>query len=154
MIGLDGGRTNNERSVISNFTAWEVGQVGTHAQYYPGYLIKDCTFLASKSPGANPTEGVHFLKVTMDVVLANLTIEGFPLKYFLKKGWSPGTRNQAGFVDPYEVIAAAQVKGEPNPLPLGHAHVLVDAGFTREQARDPRNMGASFPGRGPDPHLG
>jgi len=144
MIGLSGGRANNERSEISNFTAWEVGQVGTHCQYYPGYLIKDSTFLASKSPGANPTEGVHFLKVTMDIVLANLTIEGFPIRYFLKKGWSPGARNQAGFIDPYEIVHAAKVAGEPNPLPLGHAHILVDPGFTREDAPRPENMGATY----------
>lgn len=144
MIGLSGGRANNERSEISNFTAWEVGQVGTHCQYYPGYLIKDSTFLASKSPGANPTEGIHFLKVTMDIVLANLTVEGFPTRYFLKKGWSPGARNQAGFIDPYEIIAEAKDKGEPNPLPFGHAHILIDPGFTRQDAARPENMGTTY----------
>ena len=144
MIGTGGGRTNDERSVISDFVAWEVGQVGTHSQYYPGYTIKDSTFIASTSPDANPTDGVQFEKVQVDTVLANLTIEGFPHMYDLRKTWSPGARTVQGFNDPYEVIAAAQAKGQSNPLPLGYAHVIIDAGFTREQAAQPQYMDSTY----------
>jgi len=144
MIGIGGGRTNDERSVIANFSAWEVGQVGTLSEYYPGYTIKDSTFIASTSTAARPTEGVLFDKVMVDDVLANLTIVGFPRSYVLRKSWSPGARNQQGFADPYEIIAEARAKGQPNPLPLGYAHVLIDPGFTREEASEERYMGASF----------
>ena len=144
MIGLAGSRTNDERSVISGFTAWEVGQVGTHAQYYPTYNIQDSTFLASTSPTANPTDGVQFEKVMIDVVLANLTVEGFPHAYDLRKGWSPGAKNQHGFDDPYDIIHRASVEGRPNPLPLGHAHVLIDCGFTSEEASEHHLMGSTY----------
>jgi hypothetical protein len=144
MIGIGGGRTNDERSVIADFTAWEVGQVGTHSEYYPGYTVKDSTFIASTSPAASPTEGVLFNKVMVDDVLANLTIVGFPRMYVVRKSWSPGARNQQGFADPYEVIAEARAKGEQSPLPLGYAHVLIDPGFTREEASEERYMGPSF----------
>ncbi len=144
MIGLAGSRTNDERSVIADFKAWEVGQVGTHAQYYPGYTIKDSTFIASTSDGANPTEGVQFEKVMLDVVLANLTIEGFARKYDLRKSWSPGAKNQHGFDDPYDVIREAREKGLPNPLPLGHAHVLIDPGFAAHEASQQHLMGSTY----------
>ena len=144
MIGMGGGRTNDERSVIANFSAWEVGQIGTHSQYYPGYTIVDSTFIASTSPGAYPLFGVSFLKLMVDVVLADLTIEGFPQMYDLRKSWSPGTINQQGFEDPYQVSADALRSGRPDPLPLGYAHVLIDAGFTREQAPQRSFMASTY----------
>jgi hypothetical protein len=144
MIGMGGGRTNDERSVIADLVAWEVGQIGTHSQYYPGYTIKDSTFIASTSPGANPISGVDFLKVMVDVVLANLEIEGFPLMYDLRKSWSPGTIDIQGFEDPYLVSRDALGRGLPDPVPLGYAHVLIDPGFTREQAARRGFMGSTY----------
>lgn len=144
MIGLAGSRTNDSRSVIRDFTAWEVGQVGTHSQYYPAYNIMESTFIASTSADANPTDGIQFEKVMLDVVLADLTIEGFPHMYDLRKSWSPGAKNQHGFDDPYDVMREAEERGLPNPLPLGHAHVLVDCGFTATEARQNHLMGSTW----------
>ncbi len=144
MIGLAGGRSCDERGTLRDFTAWEVGQIGTYSEYYPNYNIHDSTFIASSSEGANPTDGVLFYKAQLDVVLANLTVEGFPLAYNMRKSWSPGSKNQHGFDDPYEIIRKAREEGRPNPLPLGHAHVLVDLGFTAEEASQRHLMGATW----------
>ncbi len=144
MIGLGGGRTNDERTMVEDFTAWEVGQTGTRAQYYPVYTITRSTFLASRSPGANPREGVLLDKAQVDTVLAHLRIEGFPRQYNLRKVWSPGSRNQHGFEGPYRQMAEARAAGEPNPAPLAYAHVVIDGGFRRDQARESRRLGPSF----------
>ncbi|WP_052055451.1 malectin domain-containing carbohydrate-binding protein [Myxosarcina sp. GI1] len=144
MIGIGGGRTNDERSVINNFTAWEVGDVGTGAQYYPGYTIKNSTFIASTNPKANAADGVLWRQVQVDTVLANLEIIGFDQQYDLRKKWSSGTLSQQGFDDPYTVIKEALANGEPNPLPNGYAHVLIDSGFTAAQASQSQFMGSTF----------
>ena len=144
MIGLGGGRTNDERTVLADLVAWEVGQIGTYAEYYPGYTIRDSSFLASTSSDAHPTEGVRLHKVQMDTVLASLEVLGFHRAYDLRKSWSPGVRNQQGFDDPYAIIHAAREAGEANPLPLGYAQVLIDAGFTRAEASEGRHMGATY----------
>ncbi|MEM9154797.1 MAG: DUF4347 domain-containing protein [Cyanobacteria bacterium P01_F01_bin.33] len=134
MIGIGGGRTNDERSIIDDFTAWEVGEVGTGAQYYPGYTIKNSIFIGSNSPNANASMGVFFKTVQLDVVLANLEIEGFDQKYELRKSWSGGTVKMQGFDHPYDVIQEALDNGHPNPLPNGFAHVLINPGFTEDEA--------------------
>ncbi len=144
MIGLGGGRSNDERSVLQDFVAWEVGQVGTYAEYYPGYTIRDSSFLASDSRDAHPTEGVRFHKVQIDTVLADLEITGFDRAYDLRKSWSPGARNQQGFPDPYEEIRAAELESRPNPLPLGYAHVVINAGFDRAEASESHRMGPTY----------
>ncbi len=144
MIGIGGGRTNDERSVIEDFTAWEVGDVGTGAQYYPGYTIKNSAFVASTSPDANAAGGVLLRQVQMDTVLANLEIVGFDRQYDFRKTWSVGTIEQQGFDHPYDVIAAAIANGKPNPLPNGFAHVVINPGFTSQQASQDRYIGDTF----------
>lgn len=144
MIGIGGGRTNDERSVIDTFTAWEIGDVGTGTQYYPGYTIKDSTFIASNSPRAKASNGVLFRQVQMDTVLADLEIMGFDRQYDLRKDWSNGTTNQQGFAPPYEVIEQALDNGESNPLPNGFAHVVINAGFTAAEASQSQFMGGSY----------
>lgn len=144
MIGLGGGRTSDERTVVRRFRAWEVGQTGTRAQYYPVYTIRDSTFLASDRPAANPLEGVLLDKVQVDTVLAHLEIEGFRTRYRLRKLWSPGPELSHGFEAPEVVRQRALAAGEPDPAPLGYAHVVIDGGFTREQAAEPRFMGDTY----------
>ena len=144
MIGIGGGRTNDERSVVEDFTAWEVGDVGTGARYYPGYTIKNSTFIASSSPNAKVADGVLLRQVQVDTVLADLEIVGFDQQYDLQKMWSTGTRKQQGFDDPYSVIAAAIANGEPNPLPHGYAHVVINPGFTPQEASQSQLMGNTF----------
>ena len=144
MIGIGGGRTNDERSVVEDFTAWEVGDVGAGAQYYPGYTIKNSAFIASTSSDANAADGVLLRQVQMDTVLADLEIVGFDQQYDFRKTWTEGARDQQGFKHPYDVIAAAIANGEPNPLPNGFAHVVINPGFTSQQASQKQYIGDTF----------
>ena len=144
MIGIGAGRINDERSIVERFTAWEVGQTGLRSQYYPGFTIRNSTFLASAEAVANPTQGIYLDKVQTDTVLAHLGIEGFDRAYDLHKDWSPGTEEQLHFADPYEVIDQARAEGRASPLPLGYAQVVIDPGFSREEASLPHHLGETY----------
>ena len=144
MIGLGSSRLSDERSVISDFTVWEVGNVGLQAQYYPGFTVKDSTFLASTSSDANPLDGILWRQVQLDTVLADLTLEGFEQQYDLRKKWSAGTFGIQGFQNPSLIIEEALANGEENPLPNGFAHVVLNPGFTAAEASQAQYLGETY----------
>ncbi len=66
------------RSVIENFTAWEV-KIGAHIEYTGHYTFKNIDFVASdtKGIGNNYTVGLEIWNNVMDVVVNGGNIEGF-----------------------------------------------------------------------------
>jgi hypothetical protein len=66
------------RSVIDDFTAWEV-ETGVHLQYTAHYTLTGLDIVATDSPGRNPsrTTGVILDPNVIDVVINGASIDGF-----------------------------------------------------------------------------
>jgi hypothetical protein len=72
-------QTHDVRSVIEDFTAWEV-RVGAMFQYTSHYSVLNLDAVASDSAfldGSSETRGVYLQKNAVDFVIANANLEGF-----------------------------------------------------------------------------
>ncbi|WP_428409945.1 Ig-like domain-containing protein [Hyphococcus sp.] len=99
-IGLEVIKPNSEqyhdvRSVIDNFTAWEVG-TGIHLQYTAHYTLKDVDLIATDgSSGGHVWRGIEFGPATVTQVINGANIEGFPTGIHL-------TRDTVGMNFPFD----------------------------------------------------
>lgn len=84
------------RSVIDDFTAWEV-QLGVHLQYTAHYTIKGLDVVATDSPGRRhlDTTGVLLDANVVDVTINGATIDGF----YIGVDQAKNAKNALGFLN-------------------------------------------------------
>ncbi|WP_375205649.1 Ig-like domain-containing protein [Hyphococcus sp.] len=99
-VGLEVIKPNSQqyhdvRSVIDDFTGWEVG-TGIHLQYTAHYTLKDIDLLATDgTSGGSVWRGIEFGPETINMVINGATIEGFPTGVHL-------TRDEIGLNFPFD----------------------------------------------------
>ena len=69
-------QAHDERSIISDFTAWEV-EIGIFFQYTAHYTVENLDITAARDPGIGGTFGLLYHKNTIDFTVNGARIDGF-----------------------------------------------------------------------------